>query len=257
MKKKISISASLIFLFLLSSCSHSYYLPNIHNVPLFKEKEEARISLNSSGGNTISAFELQSAYAITNHIGVMLNYMSAKGGSESPGSNFGKGNYYETAVGYYKPINKQFVFEIYGGGGISSQHHQYINTYIGGNSYTGTSDLSFTKLFIQPAIGLTTKAIDIALSARLSNLSFYNINNQINTGSSYYNDVAQIANNKSSMLFEPALTIRAGWKNIKLQLQIQSSNNWSNPNLQFENSNASIGLWFAFSTKQKAEIKKN
>lgn len=51
--------------------------------------------------------------------------MSAKGGDVSDDNeDWGKGNYLEAALGYYKPIGKCSVFEIYGGGGGGNQHHQ-------------------------------------------------------------------------------------------------------------------------------------
>ena len=107
-------TTTLFLVVLLSSCSHYYYIPNIQNVPLFKGKDEYRISGAYGGGDKSSCIEVQAAYSVTDKIGIMTDFMSAKGGNVS-GKNYGKGNYFEGAIGYYKPIKRTGVIEIYGG----------------------------------------------------------------------------------------------------------------------------------------------
>ncbi len=69
--------------------------------------------------------EIQADYSVADNIGVMTNFMSAKGGDVSyDNEDLGKGNYLEAAIGYYKPIEKYSVFEIYGGVCGGNQHHQ-------------------------------------------------------------------------------------------------------------------------------------
>jgi hypothetical protein len=68
---------------------------------------------------------VQAAYSVAGNIGVMTNFMSAKGGYISDDNeDWGKGNYLGAAIGYYKLIEKYCVFEIYGGVGGCSHHHQ-------------------------------------------------------------------------------------------------------------------------------------
>lgn len=252
MKKLITIV--LILAVALSSCTHYYYLPNTQNVPLFKEKNEYRLFVGSIKENEILSTEVQGAYSVTNHFAVMANFMSAMGGDQSK-NNWGKGNYLDCAIGYYKPFDKFAVFEIYGGFGASNQHHQYqlsSSSFSGGaTTYynSGTADLSFTKFFIQPSIGLTFKAFDIALSSRLCNLSFYKIDNQIDMQNPEFYFLDTLAQNRNPYLLETALTIRGGWKYAKIQLQIGGIQKFTNQNLHFRTSHVSIGIYFTIAQR--------
>lgn len=69
---------------LLSSCSHYYYVPNVQNVPLFREKNEYRISGSYGFGDESSCAEVQAAYSVSDKIGIMTDFMSAKGGTINP-----------------------------------------------------------------------------------------------------------------------------------------------------------------------------
>lgn len=231
-------------MFLLSGCTHYYYAPNSHNVPLFIEKNEFRISGSMGGGDESSLYNIQSAYSITDHIAVMVNYLSAKGGDTA--SNSAKGNYLEGAVGYYIPFKKIGVFEVYGGFGGSKQHHEYLYFQLfAPPTYIGLSDLSFTKIFLQPSFGLTFKAFDVALSSRLCRLSYDKINNQTTLNSDAFKELELIARNKVFYLAESGITIRGGWKYIKVQLQILSTKNLSNDNLPIETMTINLGLYFS------------
>jgi hypothetical protein len=230
MKKIISF---FVFILAMSSCTHYYYIPPTHNVPLFREKGEYRAAVSMGGGEEISTIDIQTACSITDKFAVLANFMTADGGNRNS-ENWGKGNYLDAAFGYFQPIGAHGVFEIYGGCGGSKQHHQYRNG--------ETSDLSFTKIFIQPSTGLTFSGMDVALSCGLSNIYFFNIVNN------YENNfpVDDIAKNKNNFLFEPSLTVRGGWKYLKLQFQLGFSQNLSNKNLNFETTKLNAGLTFAF-----------
>ena len=230
----------------LCSCTHYYYVPNVQNVPLFKEKNEFRLSGALGAGDVSGSIDLQTAFSISDHIGMMTNYMYAHGEDKS-NNNWGKGSYFEGAVGYFKPFSEYLVFEIYGGLGGCKQNHQYYSfSFPGPGTYTGTSELSFSKLFIQPSLGVIFKGFDFAISTRLCNLSFNKTDNQINrqTDESEYNNLNSIAQNKRYMFLEPALTIRGGSKNIKVQVQAAFSSYSKYSDLYFEKSHISIGLYF-------------
>lgn len=250
--KKQTILLIFILALTLNSCTHYYYIPNAQNVPLFREKNEFQGTLTIGGGDEVSTAEVQAAYSITDNLAVMTNFMSAKAGEKS-NNEWGKGNYLEGAFGYYKPFDEFVVAEVYAGLGTSNQHHVYST-----DSYNnGTADLSFMKYFLQPSVGLTFRAFDIAVSTRLSRLSFYNIDNKVTMDNQALYYVDTIAKNKTSYLFEPALTIRGGWKYVKLQLQLSSSKNLTHPNLKFEDSNVSIGLHFTVANRYKKIIPEN
>jgi hypothetical protein len=240
---------SLFLVALLSSCSHYYYVPNVQNVPLFREKNEYRISVNYGVGESVCT-EVQAAYSVTDKIGVMTNFMSAKGIDNSEDS-WGKGNYLDGAIGYYKPLSKSGVFEIYGGIGGSKQHHQYNSEFfdpynpVPSNSNAGKSDLSFAKLFVQPSLGMTSNGFDLAFSTRLCWLYFNKIDNHIDKllNEFEFYKLNSIVRNRNFLFVEPALTIRGGWKNVKLQLQGSTATYLNNHKWYFNDYHLSIGLY--------------
>jgi hypothetical protein len=227
------------------SCSHYYYVPNVQNVPLFREKNEYRLSGTYGSGTESSCLEIQGAYSVTGNLGIMTNFMSAKG-IENSQESWAKGNYLDAAVGYYKPLRKSGVYEIYGGIGGSRQHHQY-RSETGNPSYSsnaGTADLSFIKIFIQPSAGMTFNGFDFAFSTRFNILSFSKTdNNIIELYNEYeYNKLNTVARSKTFLFFEPALTIRGGWKYVKVQLQAATASYINNEHYHFDQYHISIGL---------------
>ena len=247
-KKKIcSLILASAGLFL-SSCSHYYYVPDVHNVPLFKEKNEFRISGTYGEGRETKCIEIQTAYSVTDKIGIMSDFMSAQGGNINS-HDYGKGNYFDGAIGYYKPVGRFGVFEIYGGLGRSGQHHEYGNSYY--NQSTGYANLSFTKLFVQPSIGLISYPLDIALSARISRITFDNIENHISSDIDSYNELRALSD-KSHLFIEPGITIRGGWKSVKVQVQAVYSWYLNNPKLYIgEDYHISLGLYCTLGKKPR------
>lgn len=232
-----------------TACSHYYYVPNVQNVPLFIEKNEYHLAAYYGGGDESACAEIQTAYSASNNIGLMANFMSAKGDNDSRKSS-AKGYCLEGAIGYYKPFAEFAVFEIYGGYGGGNQHHTYYDSY--NHVSEGTADLSFSKLFVQPSFGLTFDAFDIAFSTRICKISYNKINNHI-TGNSYENEKIKTLSDKNHFFAEPAITVRGGWKNLKLQVQAEYSGYLNSPKLNFfEDSHLSIGLYFKIAERYKS-----
>ena len=244
---------------LLSSCSHYYYVANVQNVPLFKEKNELRFSGAFAFGDESTCIEAQAAFSVTDNIGVMANYMHAQGGEVS-NEDYGKGNYYDGAIGYYKPIKDFGVFEIYGGIGGSNQHHEYSSFRYDDNTgtyhdvYDGKSDLSFMNLFIQPSFGITFDFFDVAFSTRFCRVSFTNIEKNI-FGNTYLYDEINTISDKSYLYLEPAITLRGGWKYIKIQFQASYAGNLNSPRIYIgEEAHISVGLYFTLAERLKKNV---
>lgn len=233
------------YLVLLTGCTHYYYVPPAQNVPLFREKNEVRLSANYSE-DVGHGFDLHAAYAVTNRFAIMSNFSSVK---DELDDEYGKGNYFDVAIGYYKPIYANMVFEIYGGMGSSNQNHTY-GSYSGGVPGS-TADLSFVNFFLQPAIGYTSNGLDVAVTTRFSHLTFHSIKNNTMQFTVEQEKLNMISTNKNSLLFEPSLTVRGGWKYMKAQLQLLLSENLTNSKLEFYNYRTSVGLSFAFADRFK------
>jgi hypothetical protein len=254
MKKFILLS--IFFAMLFCSCSHYYYVANVQNVPLLKEKNEFRVSGFFGGWDESNCIELQTAYSVSDKVGIMANFMTAWGGDVSD-NDYGKGSYFDGAIGYYKPIKENWVFEIYGGLGGSTQHHEYSVLHYDPSSgsissqYGGNSSLSFLNIFIQPSIGITFSVFEAAVSTRICRLSYTNIDNY-STGSDNIPEELNAIADKSHYFIEPALTLRGGWKNFKVQVQLAYTGYLNSPTLYFyEEAHLSAGLFFNIPGKTK------
>jgi hypothetical protein len=207
---------------LFCSCSHVYYSPNSSNVPLFKEKGETRIngyySLGSAGLDEIKGAEIQAAYAAGKNFGIMVNtaFMGASDGSGVEG-DAGHGSLVEAGAGYFKPISHNYVFETYAGIGSGSVTNEY--------STGGSSKVHFTKLFVQPSIGYSVKNFDIGLASKLSFVNMKISHADFSDPDDYFKtfDIENIKANPNSILWEPSLFLRVGFKTIKAQFQYTPS----------------------------------
>lgn len=230
-------------------CAHFYYLPDNPNVPLFTEKYEFRGSLSAGGGAVSSGTDIQAAMSVTNHLAVMADFMTSKYYSaHKEDKNTIRGNYFDVAAGYFKPFNDHLVFELYGGFGSSSQHHEYYAW--PDNIYRGKSDLKYVKTFLQPSIGATFNVFDVAFSSGLSSVNFNKIDYSVDETSMYHEELSQLENNRKHFLIEPAITVRAGWKSFKMQFQYIISTNLTHNDLAlFEPYKISFGISVSLSKK--------
>ncbi len=233
---------------LLTCCTfpHYYYSPNVQNVPLFSEKNEFSANIAGSLGIVNPSFEIQAGYAFPAHIALTANYMT--GGNDNSSNSirdFSKNNYFEGTAGYYKSFKEIGVFEVYGGYGSGKQQHSFsYREYSGWWSLNwiqdGTADLSFSKIFIQPDIGIKIDWVEGAFSCRLSQLSFDNID--IWNTVYHLDELNTLKQLSSAWLLEPAITFRGGPKWIKMQIQLVCVGNLSAPDFLFEKFRFNIGL---------------
>ena len=259
--KNLTLPVS-VFALLFCSCSHYYYVANVQNVPMLREKDEFHLSGFFGGWDESSCIELQSAYSVTDNIGFMADFMTAWGGDVSE-NDYGKGSYFDGAVGYFKPIKESMVFEIYGGLGGSTQHHEYSKMHYdswSGNlyrEYNGSSRLSFLNLFIQPSIGFKFSIFEAAVSTRICSVSYTKTGNYITGNEELRNELNEVGY-KTHYFIEPAFTLRGGWKNIKIQAQISYTGYMNKPNLYFyEEAHLSGGLYFNIPVKTKYNLPDN
>jgi hypothetical protein len=204
----------IVLVLFVSGCNPVFYAPTSHNLPLFREKHEIHITATGISTDQADGFEGQAAYSITNHFGIIANGSYLSGENETK-TRSGNGYLGEFGAGYFKPIGENFVFEIFTGGGTGKVSTTNNNGY--------TFDLNFAKYFLQPTIGYSTKFADIAFSPKIAMVQFKhglteNYETDVNGNYNLY-----FTGKRNYIAFEPALTIRGGWKYTKLQLQIVQS----------------------------------
>jgi hypothetical protein len=222
---------------LFASCSPKYYSPNTQNVPGISEKDQFSGFL---GGST-NQYEVQAAYGVSNNLGVQLN-----AGMFLPkdldNGNGGSGKFGELGAGYFTKVGENFVFETYVLGGLGNVENHLPSTIDSAKTTTGKINAGLTRFSVQPAFAWVTANLSIILSTRVSSINYSNIE-----GSLIYQNEDQVKylnNNKSMMLAEPALTVRAGSRGIQFQAQFGSSMNLTNSEFLQEKSWLTFGVNF-------------
>jgi hypothetical protein len=226
---------AIITLLLLTSGCKVMYIPNSLNVPLFVEKNEFKAN--------IGFYDYQLAYSVTKNIGLMANgYVRNSLFSGSSDLNYSSSrNLFEGAIGYFKTLDKDVVFETYAGGGA------------GKLSFNGSQDVwednsnykysaNFNRFFIQPSIGYVQDMMEVAFSARLARLSFNNIKTENYTQQMLLEDDIYNLDKTNYFFIEPALTFRVGYKWAKFQTQIVYSNKINEEPLNYQRFCLKVGL---------------
>jgi hypothetical protein len=199
-------------------CAPVYYVPNTHNVPMLEERGDATFALNLASFGA----EFQGAYAITNHVGVMLNAASMRQKDDNDGDG-GSGSLAELGLGYYRKLGSNVSWENYLllGGGTVENH--FPSTKAAAPATTGNLEAKFTRFGVQPSLSVHSRIVDSAVSLRLSGVNYSDV-----SGGLIYQGQDQVAYLNSlgtQFMIEPALTFRLGFNPIKLQLQLGWSKN--------------------------------
>lgn len=225
-----------------NACAPELYYPTMQNILAFKEKGEFR----GSAAFTDFGYDIQSAYAVSNHVGVMAHYMQYKNDAvdnnyKTP--SFGSG--YEVGAGYFT-TKKNLIFETYGFVGKGKvENGQGLLNGIFFQPY-GKLSANMHRLALQQSVTYSKKYFEVALSTRLSHVRYGNISNEPYEFNQV--DVAEfLRNNKNYTFLEPALTLRFGLKNAKIYFQMQRSillNKVSNINYDYYQSPVFLGITF-------------
>ena len=232
--KKLILFSVIIVVFIFNSCTTQMYVSNAVNAPLLKEKGEVQVNITQN--------DLQAAVALGKNFGVMANgfYMNYKTGETYKHSGY----LGEAAIGYFKPLKNNFVFEGFVGGGAGRVSKQQTFIDNNNNSYLAYFDADATKMFIQPEFGYKTKYFDAIISSRISTVKYTSFSQQNYPENELKNDYLD-NNNLTGPMFmfaEPAVTIRGGYKFVKLQLQYGLTLNMTPNDIKQANNFSSLGL---------------
>jgi len=249
------LAATLIY-----SCSPVIYGTVGQNVPMFTDKGEATIQAGyaaSFGNNTDGdGVAIQAAYSVSKNIALMGTYYSLKGQDEQ-GSYLGsaasewdsKGSYLEFGAGTFGTIKSHpFAWEIFAGLGGGS-----IKNNLAGQNL----DVKIMKPFVQPSFGYISKYVDVILTPRLGMVTFTSHSSILDDPQQGQQTDDFFDRNKNTFVFEPGITIRGGYQNLKLQLQY----NYSTFKTDLENDEYtlvnkeyfSIGVYYLISGRYKKQ----
>jgi len=156
---------------------------------MLTNKNEVQAAIHAG----VSGFDPQIAWAPTNHLGVMVNASFRNSTSDST-DNYHKHKFFEFGAGYYTAFGERFKFETFGGAGFGKISALYEN-----DLWISTSQVDIVRYFVQPTVGVTSKAIDFGVSTRLA---LVNIKQE---------DVGT-----SGLMLEPVATLKLGWDYLKI-----------------------------------------
>ncbi|MEO8734626.1 MAG: hypothetical protein ABI373_09880 [Flavobacteriales bacterium] len=238
--QKIALTFTVLFLF--SSCTTTYYIPNTQNVPAIHAKGATAVNLAGNGNQV----EFQAAYGLTDALAVQANGAWFIPHDEDNG-NGGSGSLYEGGIGYYKNLSEHWLFDTYALVGAGHLENHFPSTLPTDPATTGRIEASALRYGLQPSITYHTPYFSVSGSVRGTQLSYSNI-----SGSLYLDGLSQqryLADNSSNFLLEPALTLRGGSERLKLQVQLMQSFNLSNSNFKQDKTLLSVGLSFSLGEK--------
>jgi hypothetical protein len=228
---KLSNSLIISLFVLLSSGCHLLYLPNQVNVPMLTDRND--LSGNVSLG--LSNVNLQAAYSPMKNVGLMVNYAGGKDFNSDNSNISNSYSFIEFGAGYYKPIGKNLLFDIYGGYGVGDAK-TYDNVFDAPTNVNGR----YSRVFIQPSITISAgDAFDANLAIR-----------------PVFIFMEQTTDNNrptlsSSTFLEPVLTLKYGWKYVKIINQLGFSLPTQEVDYAFNPFILSVGINFQLKSSWK------
>ncbi len=266
----------IVFLFIVSlamvSCYSPRYVysPAMQNIPLIKKKNDIEITGSYGGsintfkekGNYNRGLDLHTAWAISNHFGVMVNesiQWEKNGGNDSFFQNDSsflsyKRNFTEIGAGYFTSSakNKKLQFQVFGGAafGSSKIFDDFTSNNMHENKYHYSS---VTKFFIQPALIYSPfNNFFTALSSRFTEVSFFNIHTNY-TNEELDNYILDSITVSPIFFWEPAVSYTFGSKKFPLKFRLQGSISvlLNHRFVEYRSSNMGVGIVYDFIQHKK------
>ncbi|MBU8891362.1 MAG: hypothetical protein KOO66_01175 [Bacteroidales bacterium] len=196
--KQISKNAMYILglAIVLTSCSPEY-IPNMVNSPMLSNQGEFQATIATGTSN----FDAQTALAITDNIGIMVNGSYGNETNDST-DDFHRHSFIEAGIGYYEKIGDKGRYEIYGGYGIGKAEGFFENALFGSE----ITNANYNRFFIQPGIGISTGIFDGSFSPRFVLIQMNPQGSDFRSGN--YN-----------VFLEPVFTSKVGFKYVKFVAQ--------------------------------------
>lgn len=203
-----------VILYIGWGCGQQYYTPNAVHQPMLTQKGEARLSGGLALGDQTQGIDIQTAYAVSNKIGLMVNgfITNADGKYDKRG-----GWLVEAGVGRYKKLGKWGYADVYGGLGRGQVNNLIVNDTLG--NFISQSGIGFVRAFVQPSIGIHTTYFDMGFAVRCVGMRYSTFTRP--EAPNYYNFVEYYSISQRGFIgYEPAIMLRGGFKRIQFQSQL-------------------------------------
>ncbi|HEX2984090.1 MAG TPA: hypothetical protein VHO28_11160 [Ignavibacteriales bacterium] len=186
--------------FTLSACA-SVYVPNAVNVPMLDKAGDVQLGAHTG----INGFDLQASAAITDNFAVMLNgaFLSETGDT----NNYRKRKFGEIGLGYFTSFREMGRFEVYAGYGVGKT--SAMDDFEIPGVWTNYAEGSYSRIFVQPSIGMESKVVDFGLAMRVAYVQIYSLKNKVD----------DINFEENSTYYEPVVFVRVGAPPVKLSFQ--------------------------------------
>lgn len=223
-------------------CSSYYYTPNKANVPNLREQGDLRLDAGAGGGWVMKGVDVQTAYAVSSHLGLMVNgALTSSNGSSTNYSEheYTKTGYAEAGLGYFTQLeeNNHWVFEAFGGAGIGDYDVHY--------AVEKRAKLNMRKYFLQPSVSYThpRKNIELSIGSRFAGVD-YNRNGLPYLDPTEFSRITNLANRSMQLYWEPSFRFSAGSKNFKGFVSYTPSISILETNIPREYFNINLGMRF-------------
>lgn len=195
-----------------TACSPVLYSSVGQNVPLLHEKGETTISGGYCELYDAKGFNLQFGTAASDKLLVISSLYTMKSYTTPADDAWsGKGTYLEAGLGKYgySPENK-WCYELIGGIGYGSMKNEYDFSTVSAN---------YIKPFFQPSIGISGGVVEFALTPRIGLVTYLSNSNTLSDAYDRERVDSYFEKKGTSLVFEPGVTLRLGYRNVKIQFQ--------------------------------------
>lgn len=245
------------------------YSPNNTNVPNLDTKGDSKIAAYYSFGNNGSrgtpimgenlvrnrGLDVQAAYAISNHIGVLFNHSTRMERNSGEFENLVDSaviNYRrritELGIGYFGRFSKSNAsarYQLFAGYGFGYSRFTDNGKYTNNVFYNRFHKADVRKIFLQPAVMVdVTKNFTTCFSSRINFVSFNNVSTDY-TQPEQESYLLENLEGRTSVFWEPALINNFGFRKVpgfRFELQLGFASLVSREFIDYRTLNMSIGV---------------
>jgi len=146
------------------------YKMNVANVPLMKQAGQVEVGAHVSP----IGYDGQAAVAITNYIAVLANGSSTLGENKISYSatnySYNTHSFGEIGAGYYKNLENDYEFEIYGIAGNGSTYY-----YVKSSTDENAHSVNYSRFALQANLAHSHEKWEVAVTPRLLFVHFYDV----------------------------------------------------------------------------------
>lgn len=226
------IGAATLLALLLPACTtNRFYTPNTMQIPMLTAKGQGTVSAGFAKDKNDTGWEVQSIYSPVKHLGLMLNHYALRYDGTTItdfSSSFyraaydGHTRFTEGALGGYFQTGsqKEYLLSLFSGFGQGYTKNTYSLPDIP-STETYVSEWDYRRFFIQPALGLQYRRLQIGTGLRFAWINYFNGNINSRVGVQETERIALLEH--ASPLFLTEMTWTIGWRLRPVTLSLNST----------------------------------